>query len=250
MNRKIDANIVPATDPAPPVGPRDPRQERRDRWRRPLAGRYDRLRAWTNMILVDHAFFRMVYLNLHRISPGACRAAQPLPYQIRALARRGLRTVVTLRGGQSFGSYPLEVEACARAGLNFETFALRSRALPSAEDIFAAKALFERIEYPVLFHCKSGADRAGVVSALFLVIHEGRPVTEARHQLALRFGHIRRGRTGLLDCLFDAYLTDHPDEAVGFLDWVATGYDPAAITAAFRSGGIGDFLTERVLRRE
>jgi protein tyrosine/serine phosphatase len=27
------------------------------------------------------------------------------------------------------------------------------------------------LEYPVLFHCKSGADRAGMMAALFLVLH-------------------------------------------------------------------------------
>jgi len=223
---------------------------RRDRWRRPLTGPYDRLRAWTNMIFVDHAFFRMVYLNLYRLSPDAWRAAQPLPYQIRRLARRGLRTVVTLRGGQSFGSYPLEIEACARAGLEFLTFGLRSRALPSAGDIHAAKALFERLVYPVLFHCKSGADRVGMMSVLFLILHEGKPVAEARRQLSLRYGHVSRGKTGILDALFRTYEADQPDGAMPFLDWVDKCYDPRAITAAFKSDGLGSFLTDNVLRRE
>ncbi|MEM9138451.1 MAG: tyrosine-protein phosphatase [Pseudomonadota bacterium] len=231
--------------------PVDPRQVRRDRWRRPLTSPYDRLRAWVNMIFVDHAFFRMAYLNLHRLSDQAWRAAQPLPYQITRLARtQGLKTVITLRGGQSFGSYPLEVEACAEAGLAFETFELRSRAIPAPEDILAADALFRRLEYPVLFHCKSGADRAGMVSALFLILHEGRPVSEARRQLSLRYGHIRHGKTGVLDALFETYLADQPDEAMPFLEWSQTRYDPDAITQAFKSGGLGAFLTETVLRRE
>jgi len=232
------------------AAPYDRRQARLDRWRRPIDGVYDRLRAWVNMIFVDHAFFRMVYLNRHRLSKDAWRSAQPLPYQIRAMARRGLRSVVTLRGGQSFGSYPLELEACADAGLHFEIFGLRSRALPPAEEFLAADALFRRLEYPVLFHCKSGADRVGMMSALFLILHHGVPVRAAARQLSLRYGHIKRGKTGVLDALFEAYLADQPDEALPFLDWTQTRYDPDAITAAFHAGTVGSFLSERLLGRE
>jgi protein tyrosine/serine phosphatase len=226
------------------------RQQRLDRWRRPLVTPWDRLRAWANMIFVDHGFFRMVYLNLHRISPNAWPAAQPTPYQVRGFARRGIRTVVTLRGGQSYGSLPLEIEACRDVGIAFEKFVLRSRAIPTVEDMLEAKAFFERIEYPVLFHCKSGADRAGMMSALYLILHEGVSVSEARKQLSIRFGHIRQGKTGILDALFDTYLADQPDEEMEFLDWARTRYDPKAITNAFKAGTMGTLLTETLLRRE
>jgi protein tyrosine phosphatase (PTP) superfamily phosphohydrolase (DUF442 family) len=226
------------------------RQERLDRWRRPLVTRWDRLRAWANMVFVDHGFFRMVYLNLHPISDRAWRSAQPTPYQIRALARRGVRTVVSLRGGQSFGSLPLEEEACRRAGLNFETFVMRSREIPTVDEIRALKELFARLEYPVLFHCKSGADRAGMMAALYLVLHEGRTVAEARRQLHLRFGHVRHGKTGVLGAFFDAYERDHPDGEVSLAEWVETRYNRSAITKAFRPLGIGVFATEKLLRRE
>lgn len=233
-----------------PLPVRDRRQERLDRWRRPLVTSWDRLRAWTNMIFVDHGFFRMVYLNLHRISARAWRSAQPTPYQVRALARQGLRTVVSLRGGQSFGSLPLEIEACRDAGVHFETFVMRSRAIPTVDEIRALKALFRRLEYPVLFHCKSGADRAGMMAALFLVLHEGRTVAEARRQLHLRFGHVRHGKTGVLGAFFDAYERDHPDGDVPLAEWVETRYDPKAITKGFRPLHLGVLVTDRLLRRE
>ncbi len=202
------------------------------------------------MIFVDHGFFRMAYLNLHRISEKAWRSAQPTPYQIRSLARRGLRTVVTLRGGQSYGSLPLEIEACAASGVTFDKFVLRSRAIPSAEDIHALKAFFDRVEYPVLFHCKSGADRAGMMSALYLILHEGKSVREGAAQLSLKFGHIQQGKTGILDALFQAYFADQPDETMPFLDWIDTRYDPEGITKAFKAGKLASFLTDSVLHRE
>ena len=202
------------------------------------------------MILVDHGFFRMAYLNLHQVSPQAWRSAQPTPYQLRALAGRGLRSVVSLRGGQSFGSLPLEIEACRAAGLHFETFVMRSRALPTVDEVRALTALFQRLEYPVLFHCKAGADRAGMMAALYLVLHEGCTVAEARRQLHLRFGHVRQGKTGVLGAFFDAYERDQPDGAMPLAEWVETRYDQKAITKAFRPLRIGVFVTDRLLRRE
>ena len=226
------------------------RTERLNRWRKPLESRRERLGAWLNMIFADHGFLRMAYLNFHRISPKLWRSAQPAPYQIRRLARQGLRSVVNLRGGQSYGSLPLEIEACAAHGLHFENFVLRSRDVPTVEDIRSAVALFDRLEYPVLFHCKSGADRAGMMSALFLALHEGRPVDEARRQLSFAYGHIRHGKTGVLDAFFDAYTAAHPAGDVPFAHWVEHGYDRQAVMDGFRPSTLGSFLTETVLRRE
>lgn len=220
-------------------------------WNRPLKGGYDRLRAWVNMIFIDHAFFRMAYLNLHQLAADAWRSAQPLPYQITRLARtKGLKTVVSMRGGQGFGSLALELEACKQTGVHFEIFGMRSRALPTPEEIHAADQLFRKITYPVLFHCKSGADRAGIMSTLFLILREGVPVRKAKNQLSLKYGHIKQGKTGVLDAMFDAYLADQPEEDMPFLEWSQTRYDPGAIMNAFQSGQIGAFLSDTVLRRE
>ncbi len=225
------------------------RQRRIARWNRPLETSFDRLRAWTNMLFVDHGLIRYVYVNMHPVGPRAWRSAQPAPHHLRRFARAGGRSVVSLRGGQFFGSLPLEKEACEKAGLAFHKFVLRSRALPSRAELAAARRLFETLDYPVLFHCKSGADRAGFMAALYLALAEGRPVSEAKGQLALRFGHVRQGKTGVLDAFFDAYERETGGR-VPLETWIETAYDPARIMAEHRATGWGKFLTDRVLRRE
>ncbi|MEM9147702.1 MAG: tyrosine-protein phosphatase [Pseudomonadota bacterium] len=225
------------------------RQRRIARWERPLVTRWDRLVAWVNMLFVDHGVFRLVYLNLHSVGQRAFRAAQPAPADLRAFARRGGRSVVSLRGGQFFGSLPLEKETCTEAGLTFRTFVLRSRALPSRQELLDACALFETLEYPVLFHCKSGADRAGFMAAIYLALAEDVPVAEARRQLSLRFGHIRQGKTGVLDAFFDAYEAE-TGGTVPLIDWIKTDYDPERVMQSHKASGWGTWLTDRLLRRE
>lgn len=225
-------------------------KDRIERWQRPLATRRDRLSAWTNMLLADHGFLRLIYSNTAVVAPGVWRSAQPAPHNLRRFAEAGGKTVVTLRGGLTFGSLPIEREACARLGLAFESFTLRSRGLPSREELARLEAFFRRIERPVLFHCKSGADRAGFASALWLMLIEGAPVEQARRQLSLRYGHLRQSKTGVLDAFFDAYERETAGRDIGLSKWIATEYDPERIAAAFHARGWASLLIDDILKRE
>lgn len=247
---------APAPAPsAPPAAPRKLTRREIDeaRWSRPIGGPWHRLQIWANSIFVDHAFIRMIHLNFHRVGAQGFRSAQPLPGQIARMARRhGIRSVISLRGGFRFGSLPLEKEACAAHGIAFHTTVLRSRALPTVEEIRKVKALVDALPRPVLFHCKAGADRAGLMSALWLILAEGRPVSEARGQLALKFGHVKAGPTGILDLFMDR-AAEAEARGVPFLQWIETEYDREALTAEFKAKGgstLGTLVVDTLLKRE
>jgi protein tyrosine/serine phosphatase len=226
------------------------RMARIARWDRPLAGPAGRAWAWASMLLADHGMFRLVYLNKHRVSHRLWRSAQPAPHQLARLKAEGVRTVVNLRGGREHGSWQLQKEACDRLGLTLVDFVVRSRGAPDRETILAAKTFFDGIEYPAVLHCKSGADRAGFVAALFLVVHEGRPVEDALRQLSLRYGHFRFAKTGILDAFFDRYRKEGEEQKIPFLTWVETIYDPAALERDFRPSFWSDMIVDRIMRRE
>lgn len=226
-------------------------------WRQPLI---DHAPAWSrrlfgpvarrlDMLLVDHGIFRLFYLNRHRLGDKAWRSAQPAPHDIRAMARRGVRTVINLRGERQCGAYWLEQSTCQALGITMVDFQLRSRAAPTREEIHAARALFERVEYPIWMHCKSGADRAGVMGVLYR-IHNGEPVEKAKRELSWRYGHFRTADTGILDHVFDRYIEDNGRQPRSFFDWVDTVYDPVALKREFRAKGWANRLVDGVLRRE
>lgn len=226
------------------------RMARIARWDRPLEGPAGRARAWANMLIVDHGVFRLAYLNKHRVTDRLWRSAQPAPHQLAQLKADGVRTVVNLRGGREHGSWQLQKEACERLGLTLVDFVVRSRGAPDRDAILNAKSFFDRIEYPAVLHCKSGADRAGFVAALYLVVHEGRPVAEALRQLALRFGHFRFAKTGILDAFFERYRIEGEQNGIPFLTWVETLYDPEALERDFRPSFWSDMVVDRIMRRE
>lgn len=205
---------------------------------------------WADMLIVDHGIFRLAYLNLHRLGGTAWRSAQPAPHQIASIARLGVRTIVNLRGPRWCGSYWLEQQACRRHGIRLVDYQVRSRAAPTREEVLGARDLLRRLEGPVLIHCKSGADRAGLMSTLYLIAVEGVPVAEARGQLAMRFGHIRQSDTGVLDHFFERYLEANERAPIGFFEWVETVYDADEVKSSFAAKGWANLLTNRILRRE
>jgi len=218
-----------------------------------LSTRKGRFKAYCNYTFADHAFLRLGFQNAHWVSPELIRTNQPWPFQLKRWRDLGVKTVINLRGGgypTSF--YLLEKEACARLGLHLEDFAIASREAPSRAQVEGAKALFERIAYPAVMHCKSGADRAGIMSVLFAHFHLGLPLREAvAQELSLKTLHVKQGKTGVLDYTFERYFAEGEPKGLSFLEWVQRPeYDPKAIRADFNAHGLGSFVTETLLRRE
>ena len=221
--------------------------ERAPAW---LKGRANKAFDYFDLFFMDHHVFRAVYANRHQIAPGVWRSAQPSPAQIAFLAKSGIKTIVNLRGVRDCGSYRLEAAACERHGIRLVNFVLQSRMVPPAAVIHEARTLFHEIEYPALFHCKSGADRAGLMSALLLFMKEEKPLEEAVQQLSLKYGHFKRSETGVLDYLFERYIADNQAEPMTFFEWLESRYDPFEIKRDFKSNGWANLVVNRALQRE
>ncbi len=214
-------------------------------WRRILA----HLQAW----LIDHEYVRVLYRNFHRLSDDAWRSNQPSPAFVRKLKEKyGINTIISLRMPDGSGHYLLEKEACDRHGITLLHHRFSSREFPEAQAVLTARDLLRRARPPLLIHCKSGADRAGLMSALYRHFVLNESIEHAwRRELNWRYGHFRFGDTGKLDAFFEAYEAfrqAHPD--VTFEQWLTEHYDRDALDARYNAGKLGRWLIDKVLRRE
>ena len=210
-----------------------------------------RVRTYLDYLWNDHAYLRLGFQNAHWISDELVRTNQPWPHQLAYWKRQGVKTIINLRGGFDASFHALEKDACERLGLTMVDFTITSREVPSRARVLGAKALFETIQYPALMHCKSGADRAGIMSVFYMHFRQGKPIREALDQLHLRYLHMRAGKTGVLDYTFERYLAEAEPQGIDFLDWVnSEAYDPAGIKADFRAQWWGNMFTEGLLKRE
>ena len=216
-----------------------------------LSTRAGRFRAHWDYVWKDHAFLRRWFMNAHWLGPDMIRTNHPWPFQLAWWKKRGLKTVINLRGGPHSAHYQLEKWACDRLGLTFVDAPMGSREVPSRERVLHAKHVFETIEYPALMHCKSGADRAGIMAVLYRHFHLGEPIRDAVRELGLRTLHMKQGKTGVLDYVFERYLAEAEPQGVSFMDWVMSdAYDPAGIKADFQANWWATILTDKILRRE
>ena len=212
--------------------------------------RADYIFDYFDLHMVDHGIIRAIYPNRHRLAPGVWRSSQPAPHDIALLSQQGIRTIVNLRGARDCGSYRLERASCERYGIRLIDFPTKSREAPPASFFREAGELFETIDYPALMHCKSGADRVGLMSVIYLIVAEACPAERAISELGLRYGHIRQARTGVLDAVIEAYILHASREPVDFLRWAETHYDAQAVTASFRSRSWANMLVDAILGRE
>ena len=192
-----------------------------------------RLRDRLRNFWMDQGVIRLFWANAALIAPGVFRSNQPDHRRLARMKAPGLVSVLYLRGSDGGAPFRAERHACAALGLRFHSFNMSAHRLPPPERVLTLIALFRRIDKPFLLHCRAGADRTGLASAIYLLAIEGRTSDEAATMLSRRFGHWSWSSTGVLDRMVAAFKADHAASGIGFEDWVATRYDPAAITAEF-----------------
>lgn len=209
-----------------------------------------RLAAWRDSLFVDHGIFRTVWTNWAAVVPGVLyRSNHPTPQRLAfAMRRHRIRTLINLRGPRQCGSDALSREAASRLGLVHIDAPLESRGAPHRDRILRLAEIFRTLDTPALLHCKSGADRAGLASGLYLVLNGGSSA-DALRQLSWRYGHFNRSRTGILDAFFLRF-AEQAEGRIPFLDWVRDEYDEAGLKRDFVAHGLSSFITDTVLRRE
>lgn len=194
-----------------------------------------RLGSYVHYHLFDHAFLRMVWTNHYEIAPHVFRSNQPVDWRFKRLKAQGLRSVISLRGAETHAHHLFEVETCAKLGLEFHTVKLAARSAPQVDQIERLLHLFRTVETPFLFHCKSGADRAGLAAVLYLHVIKGEPILAAKRMLSWKYYHLSTTKTGILDAFIDAFSEAHAATGVDFETWLRTEYDRDALSAAFKN---------------
>ena len=204
---------------------------------------------WKHRIFIDHGFLRAIYPNYWAIDKELYRSAQPSPSLLLKCKNDGIKTIINLRGSRDDLVDQMERRVCKNLKLNLIEFKLHSRGAPTLEQINYSQRLFNKIEYPALIHCKSGADRTGIMGTLYL-IHKGINVKQAKNQLSFKYLHIRYAKSGILDHFFDNFISySSKGGKLSFWDWSKVIYDPNQLKTSFKLN-LFQKLLDKILGRE
>jgi protein tyrosine/serine phosphatase len=163
------------------------------------------------LILGGYIGYILTTGNFHPITPGeAYRSAQldrdELVYYIKKF---NIRSIVNLRGENRNRPWYIE-EAGVSAEFNVAHYdiSLSASGEPSDEDVKRLMEIFKFAPRPVLIHCQAGADRSGLVAAMWKVVVDKEPKSEAKKELSLFYGHIPIGNTVAMDRFFEKWTSE------------------------------------------
>ncbi|MBN1769929.1 MAG: tyrosine-protein phosphatase [Deltaproteobacteria bacterium] len=115
--------------------------------------------------------------NFHRVDDGLYRGAQPGAEGMRSLERLGVRTVVNLRAAHS------DRDELRGTSLDYEHISFKPWH-PEDEDVEAFLGIAtDPARRPVFVHCQHGADRTGMMVAIYRMVVQGWSVEDAVAEL-------------------------------------------------------------------
>jgi protein tyrosine phosphatase (PTP) superfamily phosphohydrolase (DUF442 family) len=163
----------------------------------------------------------LVSSNLGTVDPGrVIRAAQPTTRLPQLIKDHHLASILNLRGGSFKDTwYESEVRTAEANGVAFFDFPLKATTRPTRSELLTLIDFFDHCKYPLLIHCKAGADRTGLASALYLMLQKKVPPQEAIRTFTIYHGHI--------PLLGTEHLHEPLDEYTQWLDSMGLAHAPA-----------------------
>jgi hypothetical protein len=174
--------------------------------------------------------------NFHTVIAGhAYRCSQPSPDTLeRLITTYGIRTVINLRGTcDGLPWYLDECRATHRHNVSQCDINFSANRFPSVGELRELVEVLDRAEYPILLHCRRGADRTGMAAMMVLLLKSDTTLPEARRQLGWRYGHAAVGRGAALDQFAGFYAdwlgqTGKQHAPDTFRDWALHHYVPGS----------------------
>jgi protein tyrosine phosphatase (PTP) superfamily phosphohydrolase (DUF442 family) len=138
------------------------------------------------VVTICHANFHVV------VSGEVYRSGQMNAEQFtRAIQNYGIKSILNLRGENPMTDWH-RVETATSAKLNVAHYdrSLGSGTPLTLEQMDDLVTLLRQAPKPILIHCYGGADRSGLVSALYCFAIDGEKPKQADKQLTIWYGHV------------------------------------------------------------
>lgn len=120
-----------------------------------------RPQAWAQPVVLQDSE------NFFQVTPYLYRSAQPSAKGMRAYEKFGIRTVINLRARHS------DDDEARGTNLTLVHIPTRTRNVAADEVVVRALQAIRDAEKPVLVHCMHGADRTGLIMAMYRIVEQG-----------------------------------------------------------------------------
>lgn len=190
------------------------------------------------LIITIVAFFLSSRENIHAIkkqnnikAPIVYRSAQLTPAKFKRLVKeKKIDVVLNLRGESQSKWYVNEAKAAKELNIEYYTYGFSAYRPPDRERFLKILDVLDHVKESkktLLIHCKAGADRTGLMSAIVQNYIYGIPIEQAKNDsLSFYYGHWAK-QHGVLELVLDRYKPY--EDQMTFRNWIETEYDRQAI---------------------
>jgi protein tyrosine/serine phosphatase len=209
---------------------------------------FNRLKLYLYALFVEHSILNIFWKNFHKVDEGVYRSAQMNPYTLKKIIKRyKIKTIISFRRDSDTSPLTvLEREVCKQMNVKFKHISLSSRSLPSAEKLMELKKEFEKMQKPVLLHCKAGADRTSLASLLYLYWTKKDLRKYLKRELSFwKVGHIKSSKAGIIDFYFSEFMKSGEKDII---EWSRKYRN--ILQKKFKPKGFWSFINDKILRRE
>ena len=126
--------------------------------------------AWAQPVYLDGVD------NFYKVNDGLYRSAQPTLEGFKNLEALGIKTVINLRDTNK------DPKLASGTDLILKQYPITTWSF-NDDDLIPVLRALNNSEQPVLVHCRHGADRTGVVMALYRIVYEGWSKEDAKAEM-------------------------------------------------------------------
>lgn len=158
-------------------------------------------------------YFR-IYGNFHKVDKNLYRSAQLFCFNLFYLKMFKIKSILNLRSTIKFQNvkwYKDEINMAKKLGIEMHEYPIGDREEISVESMQDIIEIMRNAPKPMLIHCKSGADRTSLGSALYqYAINNNEEM--AHKSLSIKYGHFPwfGSRTIAMDTSVDKYIKFKP----------------------------------------
>jgi len=152
----------------------------------------------------------LVYGNFHKIDKDVYRSAQlfsfNLPYYIKKHKIKSILNLRKIKEDETW--YKDEVNIAKKLNVKRYDYPISDRKIATLQQMHQIVKLIKEAPKPLLIHCKAGADRTSLASALYKYVLKND--NNAKNEISIVYGHFPwfGSKTIAMDKSFDFYISN------------------------------------------
>jgi protein tyrosine phosphatase (PTP) superfamily phosphohydrolase (DUF442 family) len=158
-------------------------------------------------LVLSWAIYFLLYGNFHKVDNNIYRSAQLFsfnyPYYIK---NNNIKSILNLRDDTNKSWYKTEISISKKHNINHYDYPISATKTLSILEMKNIVNIIKKAKKPLLIHCKAGADRTSLVTALYLYDKGDK---NAQNAISLKYGHFPwlGSKTGAMDESFKKFIS-------------------------------------------